>query len=122
MACPVCGGGNAATLSAKAADSGAVLIKCFKSGCDAEQIAAALRLQVADLFPPRPDAGGGASPQARRRLLPASQALELAADEVRLVALVACDIANGQPVTDETRERCLTAAARILALDLEARS
>ncbi len=41
-ACPVCGERNRSTLSIGIGDSGAVLLKCFKSGCGPDEIAAAL--------------------------------------------------------------------------------
>ncbi|WP_287965325.1 hypothetical protein [Diaphorobacter sp.] len=55
--CPCCGG--KLTLStAEGADSGAVLLHCFK-GCGAGDIAQALGLDLADLFPVSAAKGGG---------------------------------------------------------------
>ena len=54
-ACPACGGRSQSTLSVGEGDTGAVLLKCFKSGCDPHTIATALGLDIADLFPQRPD-------------------------------------------------------------------
>jgi putative DNA primase/helicase len=57
--CPVCGEKNASTLSIGVGEADQVLLRCFKLGCGAEQIAGVLGLQICDLFPPRPSAGGG---------------------------------------------------------------
>lgn len=118
--CPVCGGRNRSTLSVGVTPDGAVLMKCFKSGCSVDQITAALGLQVSDLFPPRPAApGGGAPALKRRRLLTDRQALELLDDEAAIVFVVACDIGAGREINEQDRQRVLTAAARIAMLRTE---
>lgn len=54
--CPCCGG--KLTLSVAEGASGAVLLHCFK-GCGAGDIAQALGLDLADLFPANAAKGGG---------------------------------------------------------------
>ena len=112
-ACPVCGEGNQSTLSIGIGDTGAVLLKCWKSGCSPEQIAAAIGLDITDLFPPKRDAGQGYGAMRRRRLLTASQALELLENEIGLTRLCASDMARGAVLDDVTRERLMVAAARV---------
>ncbi|HEY1131080.1 MAG TPA: hypothetical protein VGF12_16865 [Roseateles sp.] len=117
-ACPVCGGRNRSTLSIGATDDGAVLLKCFKSECDAEAIARAFGLDIADLFPPRESHGAA---QRRRRLLSAGQALELLEEEATFLAVLASGMARGQEVTVQDRDRAQRAAGRISYLRHEAR-
>lgn len=118
-ACPVCGGRNRSTLSVGSSPQGAVLLKCFKSGCGVEIIAAALGLELTDLFPARESS---TSPSTRRRLLTAAQALDLLDAEAGVVAMVACDIGQGREIPRRDRDRVLVAAARITALRDEVRA
>lgn len=121
--CPVCGERNPNTLSIGEGSSGAVLLRCFKSECDAETIANALGLEITDLFPPRPtEPGAGARPTGRRRLISAHQALGLLADEANLVATAAANLAHGLELSDEDRDRLLTASARVVTLLEETRA
>jgi hypothetical protein len=112
-ACPVCGERNKSTLSIGVSSDGAVLLKCFKSGCEPERITRALGLELADLFPERPAPGGGAPALKRRRMLSASQALEVLAFETNLVAVAVCNVAQGVTLSDDDRLRLLRAASRI---------
>jgi hypothetical protein len=122
MSCPVCGGTNDGTLSARRGDTGAVLLKCFKSDCHIAFIAQALGLDLSDLFPPKPEHGHG-RPQARRRsLITANEALDLARDEIGFAAIVAANIGHGVALTVADRERCLVAAARLNYLHDEVRA
>ena len=118
-ACPVCGEANRSTLSIGVGDTGAVLIRCFKSECGPEAIANALGLQLGDLFPPRLS---NAAPMRRRGLLSAGQALNLLNDEAQLIALVGSNIAHGVKLTDADRDRVLQAAGRIAYLRDEVQS
>lgn len=117
--CPVCGERNSSTLSIGVNAEGAALLKCWKLGCDAESICAALGLEVSDLFPPRELHG---PPMQRRRLLTAAQALDLLHDESQLIALCGSNIAHGVELTDTDRDRCLTAAGRVAYLADEVRA
>lgn len=121
-ACPCCGERNTNTFSAKAGDTGAVLVKCWKSDCTPAQIADALGLEVTDLFPPRErEAGKPASAPRRVGMLPPMQALELIASEAFLVMVAAENLANGHSLTDTDRQRLRDAAARIQYLTDEVR-
>lgn len=112
-ACPVCGEGNRSTLSIGIGDTGAVLLKCFKSGCTPEQIADATGLELSDLFPERTS---HSQPLKRRRLLTAGQALALLDAEMTLAVVVASDVAKGKPIDDDTRDRLMLSAARVSML------
>lgn len=106
------------SLSIKETPDGRVLLHCF-AGCSVDEVVAAIGLDLADLFPPRESHG---APLQRRRLLSAAQALELLTDEAQLVALCGSNIANGVELTDDDRDRCLTAAGRIAYLRDEVRA
>ncbi len=121
-ACPCCGERNTSTFSAKVGDTGAVLVKCWKSDCTPAQIAQALGLEVTDLFPPRErEAGKPASAPRRVGMLPPMQALELIASESFLVMVAAENLSNGHALTDTDRQRLREAAARIQYLSDEAK-
>lgn len=113
--CPSCGGGSTSALSIGIGTDDAVLLKCWK-GCDAEQVAAAIGLELSDLFPPKPQAGHGTGPMKRRRLITAGQALNLLHDEAQLVALAGSNSAHGVALSEVDRARVLQAAGRIAYL------
>lgn len=93
----------------------AVLLKCW-NGCSVDQVAGALGLELSDLFPPRPSPGYGGEPIKRRRLLTAGQALDLLDSEILLTIVCASDMARGEPLDEETRDRLLKSAARVAML------
>lgn len=119
--CPAHGGSNPSALSVGIGADDAVLLKCWH-GCDAHEVAHALGLELADLFPPRPSAGGGAGPARRRGLLTAMQALEVIEFESLLTWTAAFNIANGHALTADDLGRLAVAAERIQAVAVEARS
>lgn len=110
--CPAHGGKNPSALSVGIGADDAVLLKCWH-GCEVAQVAQALGLELTDLFPPRPQAGQGAGPMKRRRLLTASQALDLLDRESLLVLVCASDMAEGKPLDAATRARLMQGAARV---------
>lgn len=114
--CPAHGGKNRSALSVGIGDGGAVLLRCWH-GCEVEAIAAALGLELFDLFPARDSAG---RPAKRRRLLSAAQALEVLDVEAMTVVVLAGDMARGHVLDEPGRERLRVAAARIGRLRDEA--
>jgi hypothetical protein len=118
-ACPVCGGSNRSTLSIGIGDTGAVLLKCWKSGCDPERIAQAIGLGIEDLFPPRDE---HAAPAKRRRMITAPQALDVLADDALLVWTAATNVANGTALAMVDINGLTAAARRIDAIRHEAHS
>jgi hypothetical protein len=120
--CPGHDGDNVTALSIGVSDTGAVLLRCWR-GCDAEQVAHALGLDLHDLFPPRLDTGQhGAGPVRRRRLLTAQQALDLLAAESQIVFVVASDIHRERAVSEADFERLGISVARIGELAEEVHS
>ena len=116
--CPGHAGSNASALSIGVGREGQVLLRCW-SGCEIDQVAGALGLELEDLFPPRESSGGRPT---RRRMLPASQALDLIDGEMALCVVCASDLAAGRQLDEPTRERLLVAAARVGMLRDEARA
>lgn len=119
--CPAHGGSNPSALSVGIGAHDAVLLKCWH-GCDVCEVTHALGLELSDLFPPRPPAGGGAGPALRRGLLTAMQALEVIEFEALLTWTAARNLAHGYALTDNDLERLAIAAERIQAVTIEARS
>lgn len=118
--CPAHGGSNPSALSVGVGADDQVLLKCWQ-GCEVEQIAHALGLELQELFPPKPQHHTSGRP-ARRRLLPAAQALELLEVEMTLAVVCAADLAAGRPLDESTRARLLQSAARVSLLRDEARA
>lgn len=120
--CPAHGGSNPSALSVGIGDDGRVLLRCWH-GCTVEQIAQGLGLDVGDLFPPRPvRAGNGTSPLKRRRMLSASQALDLLEREALVIAVTAHDVHERRVITEHAWQRLRTAAARVGELAEEVRA
>lgn len=118
--CPAHGGTNPSALSVGVGADDQVLLKCWQ-GCEVEQVAHALGLELTDLFPPKLHAHSSGKP-ARRRLLPAAQALDLLDAEMTLAVVCAADMAAGRPLDEPTRARLLQSAARVSMLKDEARA
>lgn len=99
------------SLTIKETDDGRVLLHCF-GGCGVDAVLGALGLDMADLFPPRPDEPGGGRSRVRRPWV-AADLLRMAAFESTLVAVLANDLAAGQQVSDADFVRMVDAAARL---------
>ena len=113
--CPAHGGTNRSALSVGRGDAGTVLLRCWH-GCDVDQVAHALGLELEDLFPPRI---AGASPLKRRRVITAGQALEVLDVEMTLAMVCASDMARGEQLDEATRERLMVGAARVAQIRAE---
>jgi hypothetical protein len=103
------------SLSVREIPDGRVLVHCF-AGCSVEEVLGAVGMTFDDLFPEKVIEN---APRGRRRLITASQALEVLDFEALLVAIVASDIAKGKRITDETVRRVSLAAGRISAIRQE---
>lgn len=94
------------SLSIRETDDGTVLLKCW-AGCGAADIVSAVGLRLPDLFP---KSGHG---KPARFSVPASDRLEVIDHEAAVVCVIADDLANGAPVTEELKDRLHMAAYRI---------
>lgn len=103
------------SLSVRELPDGRVLVHCF-AGCGVDEVLGAVGMTFDDLFPEKVIEN---APRGRRRLITASQALEVLDFEALLVAIVASDIAKGKRITDETVRRVSLAAGRISAIRQE---
>lgn len=98
------------SLSIRESEDGRTLITCF-AGCDAGAVSGSVGLTLRDLFP------NGSTVAARgvRSPVPASDVLEAIEGDALTVAVIAADLARGEEVTKERREKLLGAAGRITA-------
>lgn len=95
-------------------DGGQVLLHCF-AGCPVERIAAALGLELGDLFPPRTAApGAGTAPTPRP--FSVRDLITALSHELRVVWIVLADVAAGRTISDADRRRAALARERCLAL------
>lgn len=97
------------SLSIREVDDGRVLVHCF-AGCSVHEIVAAVDMELSDLFPPRP-LYDGRKPE--RRPFSADDALRCIDFEAALVYLMALDMLEGKPLSDEQFERLALAVERI---------
>lgn len=100
------------SLSIREADDGRVLLHCW-SGCSTAEVIDAIGATWGDLFRPRDQRFPGGAPRRRERLASASDALKVLVTEARIVALLAGDLARGEAITEEDRQRLLVAAGRL---------
>lgn len=100
------------TLSIREADDGTVLIHDF-AGRDTREILEAIGLQVADLFPPRPNDRSSIRHQRNRPRISARDALDLLSVESLVVLNFGRQVADMEDVTREDYLRCREAVARI---------
>lgn len=77
------------SLAIRETDDGRILVHCF-TGCPVADILAAVGLEFADLFPPKPPTDPHAKPE--RRPFPALDVLRALAFEVTVVTLAARDM------------------------------
>lgn len=101
------------SLSIRELDDGRLLLHDF-GGCSADEILAAVGLEMGHLFPERlPGSGpaGGFAPS--RSMIPARDLLEVISEETGVVALVASDMLEHKTISAADWERLALAASRI---------
>ncbi|WP_368620536.1 DNA primase [Paraburkholderia sp. BR13444] len=108
--CPVCESHKAVLALTETAE-GTVLLHCFRNGCAVADIAAAVGVDLADLFPPHVD-GVHASKPIRRRFN-AVQVLGAINLELLEVLLIAGAILQRGSITLTEHERLRLAVSRV---------
>lgn len=115
--CPAHRGANPSAMSVGIGNDDAVLLRCW-SGCDVDQIAQAIGLELHDLFPLKPQ--NHATPKPRRiGLMSAGQAIELIRAEFGIVWMVLASLKSGTNVTVDDLDRAVSAADRVESLCVE---
>lgn len=99
------------SLSVRQLDDGRVLIHCFAE-CPTESVLAAINLTFSDLSPARLS---DHHTRPLRQPFPAGDILRCIGFESIVVVLAACDMANGKPLSELSKDRLLVAAGRVLA-------
>lgn len=99
------------SLTVSVGDDGRVLVKCFAE-CSFEDICNAANVSMSDLMPEKA-LGDHFKPIPGRRRMPAADVLEMLRTESMIVWLASCDMAKGEVLSDERRERLNIAAGRI---------
>ncbi|MFX1766163.1 hypothetical protein PWP93_26955 [Paraburkholderia sp. A1RI-2L] len=110
--CPVCDSRRDVLAVAETAD-GVVLLHCFHSGCGAGDIAAALGLDLADLFPPRVEGVHIACPVKKGRRFHPAQALAAVNLELLEVLIVLGAVVRRGSITPTEFERVRLAVSRV---------
>lgn len=91
-----------------------VLLKCF-AGCDVAAIVAALGLELADLFPPRPILNAGPIPPHQRPKISDRDLLQIIRREVCVVAIAGEELAI-MPLSLPDLDRLRTATRRLFGV------
>ena len=101
------------SLSIHERDDGTILIHCF-AGCSVHEIVAAVGMELADLFPPRPaDPSRYGKPS--RNPFPAISGLKALAFDALFVCQCAVTLRHGAVLAEADTERLLQATERINA-------
>ena len=100
-------GDRSRCLSIKELSDGRLLLKCF-AGCDNEDVLSAVGLSFSDLYPDKRESDHG---QPAR--WPARDLLIVISDEAMVVHIAAEQLASGQALRPEDRERLTLAGNRI---------
>lgn len=95
------------SLAIRQTDDGKILLKCF-GGCSTYEIVSAIGLELTDLFPRE---SNYSTPL--KNPFPASSVLHCIQTEALIVAMAACNLANGVTLSNEDRQRLILAASRI---------
>lgn len=99
------------SLNVKEDADGTLLVIC-RAGCDNDAIRESLGLEWRDFFPEK---STGIYDRKLERAFPAADVLQALADEALIVAVSACNLAQGIELSTEDRARLVTAAGRIEA-------
>ena len=97
------------SLSIREGDDDKTLVHCF-AGCSVEDIVAAARIDITDLFPPRAAAHGV---KGMRRPVPVRDLIAALKHELIIAYVVLSDVANDKPIGEMDRVRVDEAQRRI---------
>lgn len=103
---------NRASLSVRELDDGRVLLHDF-AGCNADAVLACIGLEMADLFPKRPEFAEHRSRSAPR--IPAGDVLRAVAHEAHVAACAASELEAGGVLDPEDRDRLSLCVRRLSA-------
>jgi hypothetical protein len=95
------------SLSIRALEDGRTLLHCF-AGCPIHSVVSALGLRLSDLFPSRPS-----DHPPERRPWSAEDVLRAVAHEALIAAIAIENVAGGEVLSTEDRDRTLLAAERL---------
>jgi hypothetical protein len=95
------------SLAIRALEDQRILLRCF-AGCSVNSVMSALGLRVSDLFPPRPS-----DHSHERRPWPAEDVLRAVAFEALIAAAAIENLAHGEALSMQDRDRALLAAERL---------
>ena len=112
--CPAHAGDNPAALSIRETDDGAVLQHCHAHACAVEDIAAAIGVELSELFPPRPFPAGTFATKGIPKPWRASDVVRAFKHEATVAIVVLQDVEKGMPVSDVDRLRAGQAAAHMV--------
>lgn len=110
--CPAHGGRNRSTLSVGVGADGAVLMRCWH-GCEVEQIAHAIGLELHELFPPRDDDKHATAKPRRVGLMTSGQAINLIRSEVGVIWATLAALQSGNDINENDLARAVAAADRV---------
>ena len=102
------------SLSVAVGDDGRALVRCF-SGCEVSAIVAAVGLELADLFPPRPITQAGPIPAHRRPKISDRDLLAVLRREVSIIATAGEELLTG-PLAPPDLERLRIAVRRLFGV------
>jgi|TARA_R110001599_G_scaffold86900_4_gene232588 hypothetical protein len=99
---------NTPSLALRQTPDGRILLHCF-AGCDVTDILASVDARVSDLFPDSEQH----STRGLRRPYPAAAVLTALAHEATIISIAAAQMADGEPLSAEDRERVGIANVRL---------
>jgi hypothetical protein len=98
------------SLSLRQTDDGRILVHCF-AGCSVDKVVEAVGMELGDLFPPK-DPSQPFKPGLKAPFY-ATDLLRIIAFEALVLQIMAFDMSQGKPLSEEDRQRAYKAYERI---------
>ena len=108
--CPAHSGDNPTALSIRETDDGAVLLKCHAHDCTKENIASAVGIDLADLFPRRDMPAGQFAKKGIAKPWRVGDVIAAYKHEATVAVVILQDVEKGKPFSDVDRARAGLAA------------